>query len=165
MPYFAESCIDASKQGASKQRCGYPTRGWFVAWPSLESDSSFREEFCHRAQQRHIERLGFVQLRVKWPLEPRRIDGENESQVLEVACEWSREAVARSMPTSNVKGACPVCLESDLPVVCLTPCGHLVCSTCGPRFRRQDCPICRQHVSHVQSLYQAASGGGSGSGS
>ena len=67
MPHFAATCIDASKDGLTKQRCGYPTRDWFSRWPQLASDESFREEFIQRVKNRHVEKLGYCLFTVKWP--------------------------------------------------------------------------------------------------
>ena len=158
MPYFAQSCVDASKDGLTCQRAGYPTRDWFEdTHAELLRDPSFREEFVARARARHIERLGFCTLHVKWPPSPRTLDPglglDSASEVLEVACDWSKEAVRRSQPTSNVKGSCPVCLETEACVVALVPCGHLLCADCAAPFRRKRCPVCRSYCSGVQSLY------------
>lgn len=166
MPYFAKSCVDASKQGMTRHRAGYPTRDWFS--PSVGSglldEPAFRDEFVARAKARHIERLGFCELTLTWPTELRIFDPAliglaAPSQVLEVVCDWSSEAVERNQPTSNVKGSCPVCLESgsEVHVCALVPCGHLVCTKCSPSFRKRSCPVCRQYCSNVQSLFSSAS--------
>ena len=158
MPYFAQSCVEASNGGLTCQRAGYPTRDWFAdTHIDLLQEPSFREEFVARARARHVERLGACSLHVKWPTGPRVLDpalGLNSaSEVLEVACDWSEESVQRNQPKSNVKGSCPVCLEGETCVVALAPCGHLLCTHCAATFRHRRCPICRSYCNNVQSLF------------
>mmetsp|Transcript_5070 Transcript_5070/g.11885 ORF Transcript_5070/g.11885 Transcript_5070/m.11885 type:complete len:161 (+) Transcript_5070:23-505(+) len=45
--------------------------------------------------------------------------------------------------------SCGICKEQK-PVVCLVPCGHLLCAGCGGA---DTCPFCRQAVSARQVVY------------
>mmetsp|Transcript_20439 Transcript_20439/g.56718 ORF Transcript_20439/g.56718 Transcript_20439/m.56718 type:complete len:180 (-) Transcript_20439:301-840(-) len=75
----------------------------------------------------------------------------------ELHARWPKPSVETctrpQSPRSNVIRDCCVCMGSG-PVVALTPCGHLVCTTCSSRFARgSECPICRQSVCGYQNLF------------
>lgn len=124
----------------------------------LVHDPSFRDEFSRRAKDRHNERLGFCHVSVQWPVALQTVDREDgrksKSQILEVSVEWHVQALEKCLPQSNVKGHCSCCLEEDAEMVALTPCGHMIGKCCSARFYQSACPLCRKHVSGVQSLFQ-----------
>mmetsp|Transcript_15588 Transcript_15588/g.43080 ORF Transcript_15588/g.43080 Transcript_15588/m.43080 type:complete len:128 (-) Transcript_15588:146-529(-) len=56
---------------------------------------------------------------------------------------------------SSLVQQCAVCWERQ-PVVALTPCGHLVCTSCHGYFvQGRECPVCRQSVNGHQNLFAA----------
>eukprot|EP00418_Pyrodinium_bahamense_P024351 CAMPEP_0179148794 /NCGR_PEP_ID=MMETSP0796-20121207/72032_1 /TAXON_ID=73915 /ORGANISM="Pyrodinium bahamense, Strain pbaha01" /LENGTH=202 /DNA_ID=CAMNT_0020849553 /DNA_START=12 /DNA_END=620 /DNA_ORIENTATION=- len=62
---------------------------------------------------------------------------------------------AHGNPRSSLVQQCAVCWERQ-PVVALTPCGHLVCTSCHGYFvQGRECPVCRQSVNGHQNLFAA----------
>eukprot|EP00398_MALV-I-01_sp_L67-1_P000837 gene837-154_t len=69
---------------------------------------------------------------------------------------WDDDTLSLSKSSSSVtnsagrSASCPICFN-DAPQSVLIPCGHCVCTKCGPKFKRKSCPTCRQVVSQVTS--------------
>lgn len=52
----------------------------------------------------------------------------------------------------NVRVSCGICQEEGT-AVCLSPCGHLICSRCA-KNTIEACPFCRTYVLTVQPIFE-----------
>lgn len=83
--------------------------------------------------------------------------------VISISASWAaRVPPSKRRKTSKTPSAaigsvvrpCPICLAETEPVLALTPCGHLVCTTCSKNFEAGKlCPTCRQEVRGHQRLF------------
>lgn len=94
------------------------------------------------------------------------IEARNASErAYTIGLDWSYAALGASPPErlsltpsspprSNISATCPVCWEAK-KCVPLSPCGHLVCTSC-PSFVGKSCPVCQDLVLGEHNLFDSA---------
>mmetsp|Transcript_42004 Transcript_42004/g.90223 ORF Transcript_42004/g.90223 Transcript_42004/m.90223 type:complete len:197 (-) Transcript_42004:26-616(-) len=112
------------------------------------TQASFIEEEVRRA----LNTMGFVQAVVfRGPQEAYWLPSRSLFAYLKWSVGLFNKEKACSKHTGNLEAPCGICSETG-PVMCLVPCGHLLCRPCALR-QESCCPFCRSCISHRQALF------------
>jgi len=144
-----DKCFELARTGATCMRADcklFDEPAAFIAKGFL-ADALFRAEVIKGIDAK-ISAMGFTDRTVDWKV------AKDHFPYACITIKW--QTVTPPAPASNLPGPCPICMEEAEALVALTPCGHLVCTSCSLLFLiRSRCPCCRQRVTGCQNLFQA----------
>ena len=126
----------------------------------FEKVAKYSEELCNFDRMLHQNLLAFGG-KLKFAVEARNASERSYT----IGLDWSYAALGAtpperlsltpsSPPRSNITATCPVCWEAK-KCVPLSPCGHLVCTTC-PSFIGKSCPVCQDLVLGEHNLFDSS---------